>query len=215
MSPRDAPDVLAGVGRRLRQVRSARGLTLAGLAAESGLSASTLSRLENGRMRPTLEQLLPLARAHGVPLDELVDAPPTGDPRVHLKPVRRNGLTYVPLTRRPGGIQTFKVIYPPAECPSDTRCKATTGTSGSTCSTGTSASSSATKTSPSARARPPSSTPGCRTGSGAQTTDPPSSSSSSAPKANGPTSIVLVDATEADSCGSPESTSTCWSRSTR
>jgi len=105
---------LAGVGTRLREVRRSRRMTLADLAAETGLSASTLSRLEHGRMRPTLAQLLPLARVHGVPLDDLVDAPATGDPRVHLKPVRRHGLTFVPLTRRPGGIQAYKVIYPAA-----------------------------------------------------------------------------------------------------
>jgi transcriptional regulator with XRE-family HTH domain len=107
-------DVLAGVGPRLRALRQARGITLADLATETGLTASTLSRLENGKLRPTLEQLLPLARAHGVPLDDLVAAPPTGDPRIHLRPVRRSGLTVVPLTRRPGGIQAYKVIYPPA-----------------------------------------------------------------------------------------------------
>ncbi|MEV2251733.1 XRE family transcriptional regulator [Streptomyces sp. NPDC050147] len=109
-----AADVLAGVGPRLRALRQARGATLAALADETGLTASTLSRLENGRLRPTLEQLLPLARAHGVPLDDLVAAPPTGDPRVHLRPVRRSGLVMVPLTRRAGGIQAYKVIYPPA-----------------------------------------------------------------------------------------------------
>lgn len=107
-------DVLAGVGSRLRDLRKARGTTLAELASETGLSASTLSRLENGKLRPTLEQLLPLARAHRVPLDELVAAPHTGDPRIHLRPVRRYGLTVVPLTRRPGGVQAYKVIYPPA-----------------------------------------------------------------------------------------------------
>jgi transcriptional regulator with XRE-family HTH domain len=107
-------DVLAGVGPRLRSLRRARGTTLAELATETGLTASTLSRLENGRLRPTLEQLLPLARAHGVPLDDLVAAPPTGDPRIHLRPVRHNGLTVVPLTRRPGGVQAYKVIHPPA-----------------------------------------------------------------------------------------------------
>lgn len=107
-------DVLAGVGPRLHALRKARDISLAALAAETGLTASTLSRLENGKLRPTLEQLLPLARAHGVPLDELVAAPPTGDPRIHLRPVRRSGFTVVPLTRRPGGIQAYKVIYPPA-----------------------------------------------------------------------------------------------------
>ncbi|MEU6786921.1 cupin domain-containing protein [Nonomuraea angiospora] len=107
-------DVLAGVGSRLRALRRARGTTLAALANETGLTASTLSRLENGKLRPTLEQLLPLARAHGVPLDDLVAAPPTGDPRIHLRPVRRSGLVLVPLTRRAGGVQAYKVIYPPA-----------------------------------------------------------------------------------------------------
>jgi transcriptional regulator with XRE-family HTH domain len=107
-------DVLAGVGPRLRALRRARGGTLAALATETGLSASTLSRLENGKLRPTLEQLLPLAQAYRVPLDDLVAAPPTGDPRIHLRPVRRCGLIVVPLTRRAGGIQAYKVVYPPA-----------------------------------------------------------------------------------------------------
>ncbi|MBO3679567.1 helix-turn-helix domain-containing protein [Streptomyces sp. NEAU-YJ-81] len=110
-----AEDVLAGVGPRLRALRRARSATLAALANETGLTASTLSRLENGKLRPTLEQLLPLARAHGVPLDDLVAAPPTGDPRIHLRPVRRSGLVMVPLTRRAGGVQAYKVIYPPAD----------------------------------------------------------------------------------------------------
>ncbi|MEV0621377.1 XRE family transcriptional regulator [Nonomuraea sp. NPDC050404] len=109
-----AEDVLAGVGPRLRALRRTRNATLAALANETGLTASTLSRLENGKLRPTLEQLLPLARAYGVPLDDLVAAPPTGDPRIHLRPVRRSGLVLVPLTRRPGGVQAYKVIYPPA-----------------------------------------------------------------------------------------------------
>ena len=110
-----AKDVLAGVGPRLRALRRARSISLAALADETGLTSSTLSRLETGKLRPTLEQLLPLAQAHGVPLDDLVAAPPTGDPRIHLRPVRRSGFTVVPLTRRPGGIQAYKVIYPPAK----------------------------------------------------------------------------------------------------
>ncbi|MEU6476676.1 XRE family transcriptional regulator [Streptomyces sp. NPDC047017] len=118
-----AEDVLAGVGPRLRALRRARNATLAALATETGLTASTLSRLENGRLRPTLEQLLPLARAHGVPLDDLVAAPPTGDPRIHLRPVRRAGLVMVPLTRRAGGIHAYKVIYPPAGPTTTTRLR--------------------------------------------------------------------------------------------
>ena len=105
-------DVLAGVGPRLRALRQERGATLTGLSATTGISVSTLSRLESGQRRPTLELLLPLARAHQVPLDELVDAPATGDPRVHPKPFVHHGVTVLPLTRRPGGLQAFKQIYP-------------------------------------------------------------------------------------------------------
>lgn len=105
-------DVLDAVGPRLRALRQAGGATLAQLSATTGISVSTLSRLESGQRRPTLELLLPLARAHGVPLDELVDAPETGDPRVRLKPVQRGGMTMLPLTRRPGGVQAYKIVFP-------------------------------------------------------------------------------------------------------
>ena len=105
---------LAGVGPHLRSLRRKRGTTLADLGAETGISVSTLSRLESGERRPTLELLLPLARAYGVTLDELVDAPPTGDPRVHLRPVTHHGMTMLPLSRRAGGIQAFKLVVPPS-----------------------------------------------------------------------------------------------------
>ncbi|NES15097.1 MULTISPECIES: helix-turn-helix domain-containing protein [Micromonospora] len=109
----DALDqALDAVGPRLRALRQQRETTLAELAAATGISVSTLSRLESGSRRPTLELLLPLARAHGVTLDELVDAPPTGDPRVHLRPITRHGMTMLPLTRRAGGIQAYKLVLP-------------------------------------------------------------------------------------------------------
>jgi transcriptional regulator with XRE-family HTH domain len=106
-------DVLREVGPRLRALRRQAGITLTALAESTGISVSTLSRLEAGQRKPTLELLLPLARAHQVPLDELVDAPATGDPRVHAKPLVRHGITFLPLTRRPGGLQAYKQIFPP------------------------------------------------------------------------------------------------------
>src|SRR5688572_24668001 len=109
----DDEGVLRGVGPRLRQLRLEREATLTDLAEETGISVSTLSRLESGHRKPTLELLLPLARAHRVSLDELVDAPATGDPRIHPRPIVRNGSTFLPLTRRPGGLQAFKQILPP------------------------------------------------------------------------------------------------------
>ena len=79
---------LDAVGPRLKHLRQRRDITLTTSSDETGISTSTLSRLEAGLRRPTLEQLLPLARAHGVTLDELVDAPPTGNPRINLRPDR-------------------------------------------------------------------------------------------------------------------------------
>ena len=105
-------DVMHAVGARLRSIRRERGATLAQLSATTGISTSTLSRMESGQRRPTLELLLLLARAHQVPLDELVDAPVTGDPRVHPRPFQRAGMTFVPLTRRPGGLQAYKQVVP-------------------------------------------------------------------------------------------------------
>ena len=100
------------VGPRLKRLRQQRGLTLTGLAASSGISKSTLSRLETGQRRPSLELLLPLALAYRVPLDDLVGAPEVGDPRVRLKPKRVNGRTVVPLSRQPGGVQAWKIVIP-------------------------------------------------------------------------------------------------------
>ncbi|MBQ1074284.1 cupin domain-containing protein [Micromonospora sp. C31] len=108
----DLGQTLGAVGPRLRALRRQRETTLADLSSVTGISVSTLSRLESGARRPTLELLLPLARAHGVTLDELVDAPTTGDPRIHLRPVTRHGMTMLPLTRRPGGIQAYKLVIP-------------------------------------------------------------------------------------------------------
>jgi transcriptional regulator with XRE-family HTH domain len=108
----DLEAVLSAVGPRLRELRRRRAITLADLAAQTGISVSTLSRLESGQRRPALELLLPLASAYGVQIDELVGAPPTGDPRVHMRPVSRADMTMIPLSRRPGGLQAYKLIIP-------------------------------------------------------------------------------------------------------
>ena len=124
--------MLDAVGPRLRAIRQRRGATLAELSETTGISVSTLSRLESGGRRPTLELLLALARAHQVPLDELVGAPPTGDPRVRARPVQRNGRTLIPLSQRPGGHPRLQDARPR---PANRRVsrRATRATSGCTC----------------------------------------------------------------------------------
>lgn len=107
-------DALDRVGPRLQRLRKLRGMTLSSLAAATGISKSTLSRLETGQRRPSLEVLLPLAQAYRVPLDDLVGAPEVGDPRIRLKPRRVNGRTVLPLTR-PGGVQAWKIVIPASQ----------------------------------------------------------------------------------------------------
>ncbi|MFF8269214.1 helix-turn-helix domain-containing protein [Streptomyces sp. NPDC016562] len=111
----DAPyrTVLDEVAPRLRRLRAQRGLTLAALSEATGISKSTLSRLESGQRRPSLELLLPLAGVYQVPLDDLVGAPEVGDPRVRATPGKlASGGTYVPLSRTPGPLQAYKMIIP-------------------------------------------------------------------------------------------------------
>ncbi|MCD9145403.1 helix-turn-helix domain-containing protein [Streptomyces albireticuli] len=119
--PPEIAETLSEVGPRLRRLRTRRGVTLAALAGATGISKSTLSRLESGQRRPSLELLLPLARAHQVPLDELVGAPESGDPRVRLTPREVNGTTVVPLSSRPGPLQALKIVIPADRCRPDPR----------------------------------------------------------------------------------------------
>jgi transcriptional regulator with XRE-family HTH domain len=100
------------VGARLKRLRTQRRITLTALAAMTGSSKSTLSRLESGQRRPTLELLLALSQSYRVPLDDLVGAPEVGDPRIRLKPGRVKGRTVIPLTRQPEGMQAWKIVIP-------------------------------------------------------------------------------------------------------
>ncbi len=100
------------VGARLKRLRLQRRMTLTGVATATGISKSTMSRLETGQRRPTLELLLALSHAYRVPLDALVAAPEEGDPRLQLKPGRVKGRTVIPLTRQPDGMQAWKIVIP-------------------------------------------------------------------------------------------------------
>jgi transcriptional regulator with XRE-family HTH domain len=108
----ETDDVIAAAGPRLKMLRTERRLTLAEVEERTGISKSTLSRLEAGSRRATLELLVPLARTYRVTLDELVEAP-TPDPRVRSRPVTRDGRTMLPLTHHAsGGIQAYKILIP-------------------------------------------------------------------------------------------------------
>ncbi|WP_037357205.1 helix-turn-helix domain-containing protein [Amycolatopsis orientalis] len=102
-------DIIAAVGPRLRHFRRQRNRTLEELSNETGISVSTLSRLESGQRKATLELLLLISRAHRIPLDVLIGTAP-------LQPVARDDRTVVPLTRQPGRLQPLKMIFDPDRC---------------------------------------------------------------------------------------------------
>ncbi|PVZ12943.1 helix-turn-helix domain-containing protein [Actinomycetospora cinnamomea] len=108
-----ADDVLDGLGARLATRRRRAGLGLAELSASTGISASTLSRLEHGGRRATLELLLPLATVYGTGLDELVGF--REDARVRDEPVSRTEDTIVyRLSRSAGQPAAYKFVFSPA-----------------------------------------------------------------------------------------------------
>ncbi|MFB2586271.1 helix-turn-helix domain-containing protein [Herbiconiux liukaitaii] len=112
----------ARIGARLRTARSDRGLTLAELAASTGISASTISRLEGGGRQPNLDLLIPLAKALELSLDELVsDEVP--DPRVATRRSRADGRVMYSLSKETSPNQAVRMVIPatsgvPAEAPS-------------------------------------------------------------------------------------------------
>ena len=110
---RDSIDVR--VRRRLRELRTEQGLTLAEVAARAAIDVSTLSRLESGKRRLALDHIPALACALGVTADDLLSAPAAQDPRVRGRPQRHAGLTIWPLTRRgASGLHAHRVLVSPS-----------------------------------------------------------------------------------------------------
>ncbi|CAM3495173.1 helix-turn-helix domain-containing protein [Mycobacterium colombiense] len=111
MQAKTTPDIDLLVRRRLRELRVQRGLTLQEVGERAGIDVSTLSRLESGKRRLALDHLPRLARALSVSTDELLQAPPTPDPRVRGTARTHHGVTYWPLTHQgpAGGLHAFKV----------------------------------------------------------------------------------------------------------
>jgi transcriptional regulator with XRE-family HTH domain len=106
---------LSQVGVRLRQLREKKSLSLGDLSRTTGISKSTLSRLETGQRKPSLELLLRIAAAVGVPLDEIVAAPRIVDPRMPQKPRRTGGRVIVALSRKQGEPKAYKLTIPASE----------------------------------------------------------------------------------------------------
>lgn len=87
------------VRHRIRGLRLARGWTLDTLAARCHVSASTLSRIETGRQRLALEQLVAIAKALGTSLDQLVEPEGNDDVVIRPEPEVMGGTTFWLLSR--------------------------------------------------------------------------------------------------------------------
>jgi transcriptional regulator with XRE-family HTH domain len=96
MTQEDAESI---VRQRIRGLRVARGWTLDALAARCYLSPSTVSRIETGRQRIALEQLVAIAKALGTSLDQLVEPEGDADVVIHPEPETVGGATFWLLSR--------------------------------------------------------------------------------------------------------------------
>ncbi|SNS96034.1 helix-turn-helix domain-containing protein [Actinacidiphila glaucinigra] len=105
---------LAAIGPRLRAAREQLGATLTDVSHTTGISLSTLSRIETGRRKPTLEVLLQLAKAYGISLDELAGTAPAAPPRPRTPtpPHPGDDKAVLPLTRYVGGLHAHKHVLP-------------------------------------------------------------------------------------------------------
>ncbi|MGW7202856.1 helix-turn-helix domain-containing protein [Streptomyces sp. NPDC054837] len=119
MAVDDVDSTLAAMGPRLRAAREHRGATLVGVSCATGISTSTLSRIETGRRRPTLEMLLQLSKEYGLSLDELAGtaSAPAAGPRATAPLSFGDDKAVLPLTRYVGGLHAHKHILPALEDP--------------------------------------------------------------------------------------------------
>jgi len=112
-------ETLAAMGPRLRAAREQRGATLTDVSCAIGISPSTLSRIETGRRRPTLEVVLQLAKEYGVSLYELAGtAPaPAAERRTSVPLSFGDDKAVLPLTRYVGGLHAHKHVLPAVDEP--------------------------------------------------------------------------------------------------
>jgi transcriptional regulator with XRE-family HTH domain len=105
------PDLDSVIRQRIKGLRLARGWSLDTLAARCYLSPSTLSRIETGHRRIALDQLVPIARALGTTLDQLVESVDDGDVVIRPQLDHVRGMTTWMLTREraPHGVTVAKM----------------------------------------------------------------------------------------------------------
>lgn len=115
------------IRQRIRGLRLARGWSLDSAAARCYLSPSTLSRIETGHRRIALDQLVPIARALGTTLDQLVEPADDADVVIRPQPEHTRGLTTWLLSgeRTLHGVTVAKMRITPSGRPGQNSCVCT------------------------------------------------------------------------------------------
>ena len=75
----DNPGV--ALARRTKRIRKAKGMTLSEVEAKSGITASTISKIEKGTISPSYANLIRLSKGLGVDIVELVSEDPNQVPK--------------------------------------------------------------------------------------------------------------------------------------
>ncbi len=78
---------LIGIGKRIKTIRKKQGITISTLASKSGVSNGLVSRIENGRVIPSLPVLLEIISALEVDASTFFEdiEKKTGDKFIHIK----------------------------------------------------------------------------------------------------------------------------------
>jgi transcriptional regulator with XRE-family HTH domain len=113
------------LGRRLRELRLRSGKSLRAVARELGISASAVSQIERGQMRPSVSRLIAFVSAIDVPLAAVFDQPDSPDQEPtqtfairrswEVSPIRLDGgVTFRRLSPVPApDVEFFESTYPP------------------------------------------------------------------------------------------------------
>jgi transcriptional regulator with XRE-family HTH domain len=109
MTQEEAFDAI--IRARIRGLRVAHGWSLDALAARCHMSASTLSRIETGHRRISIDQLVPIARALDTSIDQLVEPVDGDDVVIRPRSDIGHGATTWMLTREdePHGLSVAKM----------------------------------------------------------------------------------------------------------
>jgi transcriptional regulator with XRE-family HTH domain len=83
------------LGNRLRELRRQQGLSLRALAEKSGLSANTLSLIENGKTSPSVATLQQIALALSIPITAFFEVQVNRDPIIYTRKDSRASASFI------------------------------------------------------------------------------------------------------------------------